>query len=213
MTTTDSPRTRGEGFPRRDAGLHTFLDLTEGVRRYGVDVSVERMDVETPGRFDGPTITVNSSHQPAEQCYHLAHALGSIVAWSVDRPGATRVFDELRTAKRARPRDHRRFEEALAGFARFEEMASRYAVWFLNEAGHAELIEPYTMFFRADLEAMRIFHREGKAPVWPQFFAAWKRSVASGTITVKPYTPSPIPPFVPVRIPAQEVVQEHDGEA
>ena len=176
MTTTDSPRTRGEGFPRRDAGLHTFLDLTEGVRRYGVDVSVERMDVETPGRFDGPTITVNSSHQPAEQCYHLAHALGSIVAWSVDRPGATRVFDEL-------------------------------------EAGHAELIEPYTMFFRADLEAMRIFHREGKAPVWPQFFAAWKRSVASGTITVKPYTPSLIPPFVPVRIPAQEVVQEHDGEA
>jgi hypothetical protein len=188
----------------------TFSDLADRVRRYGIAVNVEHLPVETPGRFDGPSITVNSSHQLLEQCYHLAHAFGSIVAWSVDLSGATRVFNELRLAKRED--DDQRLERALAAFAQFEETASRYAVWFLEDAGHGKLIGSYTEFFRADLEAMRVFHREGVAPVWPEFFAAWKQSVAEGTITVKPYSPLPVPPFVPVRIPAQEVVQEHDGK-
>ena len=190
----------------------TFLDLAERVRGYGISVYVEGLDVETPAEFDGPSITINAAHPPLERCYHLAHAFGSIVAWSVDRPGATRAFNELRAAKRARQRDQRRFEEALAGFAHFEEVASRYAVWFLNESGHAELVDSYTEFFRADLEAMKVFHREGIAPRWPDFFAAWKRSVAAGTISVEPYSPLPVPPFVPLPIPSQEVVQEHDGE-
>ena len=72
------------------------------------------------------------------------------------------------------------------------------------------LIEPYTVFFRADIEAMTIFHRTGKEPRWPDFFAEWKQKVARGEIQIVPFTPKPIPPFKPVTIPKQEVLQERD---
>ena len=194
------------------AAQDAFADLAARIRTYGIQVLTERLSLEVPGRFDGPTITVNTTHSVREQCYHLTHAFGSIVGWSVDFAGASAVFAELRAAKRTRPRDAGRLERALVAFSRFEERASEYGVWFLLNAGHGDLVEPYTTFFRADLDAMLIFHREDRAPVWPEFFAAWTRDARRGTRQVKPYTPRPVPDFTPARIPQQDVVQEHDGE-
>ncbi len=68
------------------------------------------------------------------------------------------------------------------------------------------MIPAYTSFFRADLEAITVFHRTGKAPVWLEFFADWKRRVSRGEQVVAPYVPKPIPPFKPVRIAVQEVL-------
>jgi hypothetical protein len=57
---------------------------------------------------------------------------------------------------------------------------------------------------------MTIFHRTGKEPRWPDFFADWKEKVGRGQIQVEPFQPKPIRPFKPVKIETQEVLQEHD---
>ena len=70
----------------------------------------------------------------------------------------------------------------------------------------------FALFFRADLEAITIFHRTGQAPVWPEFLAAWKADVAAGRRVVVPFEPRPVPAgFRPARIETQQVEQERDG--
>ena len=60
----------------------------------------------------------------------------------------------------------------------------------------------------ADIEAMTIFHRTGKVPPWPEFFADWKAGVERGEVRNEPFRPKPVPRFRPVRIVKQEVLQE-----
>jgi hypothetical protein len=57
---------------------------------------------------------------------------------------------------------------------------------------------------------MTVFHRTGKAPAWPEFYADWKRRVAAGEIRIDPFTPKPFSSFQPRRIEHQEVLQERD---
>jgi hypothetical protein len=78
----------------------------------------------------------------------------------------------------------------------------------LEQIGHRRAIRPYTIFFRADLAAMTIFHRTGHSPRWPEFYAQWKRRARSGDVWVEPFTPKPFSRFQPVRIEKQEVLQE-----
>ena len=174
-----------------------FEYLERFVRSHGVEVRTREMDIETPGEFDGPTITINPVHNREAASYYLAHSFGSIYQWSTNFEHARNVFDELR-------------EEALERWRRFEEISSEHAVWVLAHVGHAEAIEPYTMFFRADIEAMTIFHRTGKEPRWPDFFAEWREKVARGEIRIDPFRPKPVARFKPVKIQKQEVVQERD---
>ena len=184
-----------------------YEDLERYVTAYGVRIGIRDMDVEKPGEFDGLTITINPKHDREALCYYLAHSFGSIYQWSTDYERARKVFDELRDAKKG---GGPAFEKALENWRFFEQSSSNHAVWVLRDAGWAALIEPYTVFFRADLEAMTIFHRTGKEPRWPDFFAEWKARVASGEIVVEPFTPRPVEPFQPVRIQKQEVLQERD---
>ena len=187
------------------AGL--FEDLKRFVCSHGVEIRTREMDVETPGEFDGPTITINPVHNREALSYYLAHSFGSIYQWSTNFEHAQNVFDELREAKKGtRPR----FEQALERWRRFEEISSEHAVWVLADVGHVEAIEPYTVFFRADIEAMTIFHRTGKEPRWPDFFADWREKVARGEIRIVPFRPTSIARFAPVKIQKQEVVQERD---
>jgi hypothetical protein len=194
----------------------SFAALDEALTRYveshHVRVSVREMDLERPAEFDGPTITLNSHHDTEARCYFLAHSFGSIVAWSVAFEQTRQMFGELRAAKAERPRDRDRLERAIKAFRDFEERASEYAVWILGRIGHCAAVPAYTEFFRADADAMTIFHRKGTAPAWPEFLAEWKARAARGEIVVVRYAPRPVPPFTPVRIPTQEVVQEVDGE-
>ena len=190
--------------PQRD---DLFSALERFVRSHGIDILEKNMEVDKPGEFDGPTITVNPKHDRDALGFYLAHSFGSIYQWSTDFEHAQTVFDALRDAKR---RKDARFEAALQAWRVFEQTSSDYAVWVLAEVGHEDAIEPYTVFFRADIEAMTVFHRTGKEPRWPDFFAEWKEKVARGEIRIEPFQPRRIAPFSPVRIEKQEVLQERD---
>ena len=187
---------------------HDVFDDLEGfVTRHGVQVRLREMDVEKPGEFDGPTVTINPKHDREACCYYLAHSFGSIYQWSTDSGHARAVFEVLRDAKQ---KGGPAFEEALAAWRIFEQTSSEHAVWMLGEIGHAGAIDPYTVFFRADIEAMTNFHRTGKEPRWPDFFKAWKERIAKGEIQIEAFRPKPVAPFRPVRIEKQEVLQERD---
>jgi hypothetical protein len=187
-----------------------FEDLRRFVESCGVRVVLKRMNIEKPGEFDGLSITINPRHDAVAAAFYLAHSFGSIVQWSTEFESAKKVYDDLRDAKESRDREPERFEAALSRYRTFEQSSSDYAVWVLGQAGHPGAIHPYTIFFRADIEAMTIFHRSGKAPEWPRFYAEWKRRVASGEVKIQPFRAKPVPPFRPVRIEQQEVLQERD---
>jgi hypothetical protein len=184
-----------------------FHDLERVISAHGVEVRLKQMDLEKPGVFDGPSITINPVHDRDAASYYLAHSFGSIYQWSTDFEHAQQIFDELRDAKK---RKDGRFEGALQAWRLFEQTSSEHAVWVLDHAGHADAIARYTVFFRADIEAMTVFHRTGKEPRWPDFFAEWKEKVASGQIRIEPFRPKPVARFRPVRIEKQEVLQERD---
>jgi hypothetical protein len=61
---------------------------------------------------------------------------------------------------------------------------------------------------RADLEALTAFHRTGQAPVWREFFARRTEEVAAGRREVPTFRPKPIPPFTPLEIECQEILQK-----
>jgi hypothetical protein len=187
-----------------------FDDLQAFIESFGVRVVLKEMDIETPGTFDGLTVTINPKHNHEAACFYLAHSFGSIVQWSTDFARARKTYDDLRSAESHRDRDPGAFEIALARYRTFEETSSEHAVWMLERIDHANAVGPYSIFFRADLEAMTIFHRTGKAPRWPDFFAEWKRKIASGELHVEPFSPRPFGPFRPVRIEQQQVLQERD---
>lgn len=184
-----------------------FADLERFVTAHGVRLRLRQLEVEKPGEFDGPSITINPVHDREACCFYLAHSFGSIYQWSTDSERARAVFDDLRDAKRKAGSE---FEQALKAWRAFEQTSSAHAVWVLAEIGHGKVIEPYTVFFRADIEAMTLFHRTGKEPPWPEFFAGWKDRVTKGEVRIEPFQPKPIRPFTPIRIEKQEVLQERD---
>jgi hypothetical protein len=187
------------------SGANILDDLAQFVRSCGIDLRTRNMNVEKPGEFDGPSLTINPKHDRQALSFYVAHALGSIYQWSTDFEHSQKVFNDLREAKKTD-----RFETALERWRLFEQSSSDYAVWVLDHIGHADAIERYTVFFRADIEAMTIFHRTGKEPRWPDFFAEWRQKVARGEIRVEPFHPKPMAAFKPVKIEKQEVLQERD---
>jgi hypothetical protein len=197
--------------------MTTFDTALDALRRraeaYGIAVRTARLDAEEPAVFTGLDITLNDTCDTESSVYYLVHSIGSIVEWSLRPDHSKGIYSELRRAKRTKDKDAQRFAAALHGFLAFEETASEYAVWLLADTGSGHLVEPYTMFARADAEAMEQFHREGVAPVWREFFPAFKQQVARGERSIRPYRARAVPSFVPVRIERQEVVQEVDGEA
>ena len=185
--------------------------LTGHVRCYGT-VTVEReLPIETPAEFDGVSITLNTRHDEESLAYYLVHSFGSIVGWSLDTAGTQLMFDELRDAKTARTADPGRFERALEKFRAFEERASQYSVHVLDTVGYGWAVPGFTLFFRADLEAITIYHRESRAPVWSSFLRLWQRDAAAGRRIIEPFAPVPVPAFHAVCFEKQTVKQERDG--
>ena len=189
-----------------------YADLVGRAAGYGVRVESRRLPPETPAVFDGPTVAVDPGYDAESRCYYLAHALGSIARWAADPAGTRAVFDELHAAKDTRAADPGRFERAVAAHRAFEERSSGHAVWLLADLGHGWAIPTYTVFFRADLEAIERYHRTGVALVWRELYPEWKERAARGEVAVPPFDPRPVPDFRPVHIPTQEVVREEDGK-
>jgi 23S rRNA G2069 N7-methylase RlmK/C1962 C5-methylase RlmI len=187
-----------------------YRDLCAWVEARGVRVRERRLKAEKAGEFDGVSFTMNSSFTPEERTYYFAHALGSVVRWSVSKPNIQAIFDELRDAKKKA--EANRLERAIKAYRAFEIESSEFAVWLLRELGHANVVPSYTNFMRADLDALTEFHRSGVAPVWRDFFPRWNMEVAEGRRHVVPFTAKAIPAFSPVEIETQEIIQERDGK-
>ena len=189
-------------------------DLLNDVRRYvtpfGVRVTLRALDIERPGEFDGPTVTINPRHDRRAAAFYLAHSIGSVVQWSTDFPRAQKVVTDIRAARAQPVENPDEFARALDAYRRFEEISSEHAVWMLQDAGHANAIGDYTVFFRADIAAMTIFHRTGRAPRWREFYTQWRRRAKAGDVWIKPFEPRPFGWFTPVKIETQEVMQERD---
>jgi hypothetical protein len=114
---------------------------------------------------------MNSKYDVEERTYYLVHALASIVRWSLSLPLIQRMFEELRAAKQEKHADPDRLERAIEQYRAFKVEPSEYAVWLLAKLGADEVVPSFTNFMRADLEALTLFHRFGRVPVWRDFFA------------------------------------------
>lgn len=185
-----------------------YWDVRTWAEARGIRVGEQPMPRQRAGMFDGVSATMNSDYGAEERTYYLAHALGSIVRWSLTRPAVQELFDELRAAKKVKRDDPTRLERAIAAYRDFEVESSDFAVWLLAELGHAGAVPSYTNFMRADLEALTEFHRVGRAPVWRDFLARWNEGVAAGRVQVLPFRPKPPPAFRPIAIEKQEILQE-----
>jgi len=181
--------------------LKTRIELS------GVHVDSRKLGPQTTGVFDGSSITTNSDCDLETQCHNLGHAFGHIAQWSLDGPRCERLYDALHSAKERRRSEPQALEEALQRFREYEEEASGHAAWLLNETGNAAALASFTPFARADIEAIVRFHRDGVAPIWNEFFAAWQARAARGEIEVRDFDPVPIPPFTPAPVAPQEVVR------
>ncbi len=190
-----------------------YADLDRRTGAYGVRVISRRLPPETPAKFDGPTVALDPGCDPESRSFYLAHALGSIARWSTDTAVTRAVFDELHAAEASRESDPGRFDRAVAGHLAFEERSSGHAVWLLAEVGHAWAVPGYTSFFRADMAAIAEYHRRGVAPVWREFYPAWKERMARGKVRIEPFESRPVPAFRAIPIPTQEVLREEDGGA
>lgn len=175
---------------------------------HGIHVSEREMTIDKAGEFDGLQIVLNRDYGVEERAYYLAHSLGSILGWCLDRDRVQQMFDELEAVKEPQNQESARLESAIDAYRRFETMTSEFAVQLLVELGFRELVPGYSNFFRADIEAMTVFHRTGVAPVWREFFRRWNDGVRRGERNVMLFAPRPIPSFQPIRIETQEVLQQ-----
>jgi hypothetical protein len=185
--------------------------LRARIEAAGVAVRAVRMGLETTGVFDGLSITTNTAYGLETRCHNVAHSFGHIAQWSLDFPGFQRLYDDLHAAKAHKAADPERLRRALGHFRAYEEEASQYAAWLLHATGNADALPAFTNFARADIEVIVAFHRDGAAPVWHTFFDDWNARLGRGEFHLRGFEPKPIPPFTPVAIPPQEVIQEVDG--
>lgn len=193
-----------------------WMAVYERLRAYiqsgGVTVDARPLGFETTGVFDGLSITTNSTYDLETCCYNLAHSFGHIAQWSLDYPRFQKLYEDLHAAKAHKAADPEALRRALEQFRAYEEEASAYAVWLLAETGNADVVPGFTVFARADIEAIVGFHRDGIAPVWHAFFAAWQRRRERGEVDIAAFAPKSIPAFTPLPIEPQEVIQEVDGQ-
>jgi hypothetical protein len=186
--------------------------LKAQVESRGVVVIARRLGLEATGVFDGLNITTNTAYDLETRCYNIAHSFGHVAQWSLDYPRFRQLYDELHAAKANKHADPAALERALRRFRAYEEEASQYAAWLLLDTGSADVLPRFTTFARADIEAIVAFHRDGYAPVWHRFFADWNAKVARGEQELRPFEPRPIPPFKPLPLQPQEVIQEVAGQ-
>jgi hypothetical protein len=189
-----------------------YASLKERVEVFGVQVKAERLGFETTGVFDGLSITTNDAYDWETRCHNVAHAIGHIAQWSLEHDRFRTLYDELYAAQARKHEDVGPLDKAILRFREYEEEASQYAAWLWEVIGWPEALPSFTVFARADIEAIAGFHRHGIAPIWREFFADYQARIARGELVARPFQPKPIPPFTPRLIGKQEVIQEVDGK-
>ena len=188
--------------------ITVYERLKSRIETFGVAVAAAEMKPDTTGVFDGLSITTNTAYDLETRCHNIAHSFGHIAQWSLDYPRFQALYDALYAAKANKATDLRSLEEALQHFRDYEEEASKYATWLLNETGNEDAVPAFTNFARADIEAIVAFHRDGAAPLWGRFFADWNARVDRGELKLRPFEPKLIPSLTPVHIALQEVIRQ-----
>jgi hypothetical protein len=186
-------------------GIHRRLK--ERIEASGVCVKCQSLGPETTGVFDGLCITTNSLCDRQTQCHNMGHAFGHIVQWSLETARCRELYETLYAAKDSKRDDPPALERALDQFRRYEEEASAFAAWLLVDTRNAIALAAFTLFARADIEAIVSYHRDGVAPIWSEFFTTWQARAARGEITVKDFVPKQIPAFTPRPIEPQAVIR------
>ncbi len=184
-----------------------YSRLKMRIESAGVGVRSQSLGPQTTGIFDGTSITTNMECDFETRCHNMAHAFGHIVQWSLDEPRFQSLYDELYVSKETRQTDPDRLEHSLCAFREYEEEASAYAAGLLIETGNRATLPAFTLFARADIEAIVSYHRDGQAPIWQDFFASWKTQVLCGEIETRQFVPKAIPRFTPRHFEAQEVIR------
>ena len=105
----------GAGVAPETGGL--FDDLKRYIGSHGIQIKTKQMDVDKPGEFDGPSLTLNPVHDREALCFYLAHSFGSIYQWSTDCQGAQKVFDGLQGREKG-ARQPTPFRKGSRGMAR-----------------------------------------------------------------------------------------------
>jgi len=187
--------------------------LRQRIESLSVRVEARRLGPETTGVFDGLSITTNSDCDWETRCHNLVHSIGHIAQWCLAFDEHRTLYDELYAAQARKREDPRPLEHALQRFREYEEEASQYGAWLLDATGWAEALPAFTVFARADIEAIVGLHRDGIAPIWHEFFADYQTRIARGELAARPFEPKPIPTFTPRLIQSQEVIREVDGKA
>lgn len=183
-------------------------DLSKRASAMGIKVSEKRLDPDTPGLFDGSSITINPLYDNEEEAYYLAHTVGTIAKWSVDNEASKSAFQELWAAKQTQ--DRPRLEKAVAAWREFEESASGYAVWLLDNIGYHDVIPGYIKFARADLDRMTVFHLTGEIPAWKEFRKQWNEQVERGEKKIDRFRAEPLPRFKPLPMPVEQILQNRE---
>lgn len=189
-----------------------FVRLYKSIRQWAQLRSIQTEDCILPagkaGEFNGVSVFMNRDYEVEERAYYLLHALGSIVAWSLDKIAVQELFTELDASKRDRMLAAQRLEEALKRYREFEDDSSQFGAGILNDIRFPEFIASYSNFMRADLEALTEFHRHGRAPVWRQFFSHWNDEIAAGRREPILYSGKLIPKFYRTQIATREILQQ-----
>lgn len=185
--------------------------LKARIESFGIAVLAQRLGFETTGIFDGTSITTNTDYDLETRCHNIAHSFGHIAQWSLEYDRFRTLYEQLYAAKATKGADPAALECALERFREYEEEASQYATWLLSDIGCTDALPSFILFARADIEAIVGFHRDGIAPIWRTYFEAYQRRVTSGELQLLPFEPKPVPPFTPVHLEPQEVIQEVDG--
>jgi hypothetical protein len=184
-----------------------FARLKDRIERSGVRVAEARLGPQTTGIFDGLSITTNCDCDYETQSHNLVHSFGHIVQWSLEQPRCEALYEALSAAKECKHHDPLALERALSEFRVYEDEASSYAAWLLIDTGNVAALASFTPFARADIEAIVSYHRDGIAPIWTDFFAAWQSRAARNEIEVRDFSHRPIPAFTPCPIEPQEVIR------
>src|SRR5688572_11665576 len=77
-----------------------YESVSSWAKAHGIAVHEAPLAANKAGVFNGTSVTMNATYSVEERTFYLAHALGSMVRWSLSLPEVQALFRELRTAKK-----------------------------------------------------------------------------------------------------------------
>jgi hypothetical protein len=146
---------------------------------YGIPVLVGHVPKPFTGDIDGGQIIVDCDQSPEDSLFIVAHLFGHTVQWNTDAQALA-----IGTAAIVKPT-----ASLLRNLRSYEQIACRYSLRVLHEAGFLDLDQWLSDYAACDCGYLMHFYRTGEKRELRSF---WRR----GTRVVRPLV---IPSFSPTR--------------